>query len=278
MPQKQHSHSKERAVIVFDLDETIGYFTEFSIFWYIVQNYYSLYPCQNKQNISDGSNRNGNLHKQICFNNALELYPELFRPLMIDIFNSLVRKQNSYYFDMMVYTNNNGDKEWVQMIVNYLEFKIKDMLKVNKRLFKKIIYAFKINGKRVEPSRTTHDKTYNDFLKTTAIPKETQICFVDDTYYPDMDTENVFYVNIDPYVYHLPAKTYVQRFIKSPLYKNHFSYIDPNNMIQFLNTQFNSVTPKLTHMTKEKYQVNTVVSKTIWKFLNEFLLDFCNVK
>ena len=259
---KESHNNIPSAVIVFDLDETLGYFSEFSLIW----NYLQL-----------KNNRSGNsrLNLQLCFNDFFDKFPELLRPLIIDILKSLMRKKDNYNFEIMLYTNNNGDKSWVQYIVKYLEYKINTNYKFDTQLFFKIIYAFKIKGKQVELKRTSHSKSYKDFLKTTSLPNKTQICFVDDTYYSEMDTDNVFYINIEPYNYYLNSIMIIQRLKTSKYFNNYYSHINEYDLQNFL-------TSKLKHKNmyndKNKYEIDVVVSKTIWKFLNEFLLDFCNVK
>ena len=50
-------------IVVFDLDETLGYFTELGIFWDCLKNYLKI------------KNVNKTL-SQTDFNNVLDLYPE----------------------------------------------------------------------------------------------------------------------------------------------------------------------------------------------------------
>ena len=57
-------------IVVFDLDETLGYFTEFGIFWDCLI-YYSKF--KNKSSLS-----------QSDFDNILDLYPEFLRPNIIN--------------------------------------------------------------------------------------------------------------------------------------------------------------------------------------------------
>ena len=68
-------------IVVFDLDETLGYFVEFGIFWdtlstYILKN--------NKDNKDEPT--------QEDFNAILDLYPEFLRPNIINILNYLKNK------------------------------------------------------------------------------------------------------------------------------------------------------------------------------------------
>ena len=82
------------------------------------------------------------------------------------------------------------------------------------KLFDKIIGAWKVNNKIIEPTRTTHDKTLADFFSTTKLPRNTEICFIDDLYHPDMNMPNVYYVNIVPYTAYLPINIMCERFYK----------------------------------------------------------------
>ena len=164
-------------IVVFDLDETLGYFTEFGIFWDCL-----IYYLKNK---------NEETITQSDFNDILDLFPEFLRPNIINILNYLKsKKQSLCCHKMMIYTNNSGPKEWAHHIIDYFSKKI------NYKLFDQLISAFKINGKVVEVCRTTHDKTYNDFIKCTKLPESAEICFLDDTFYPEMANDNIYYINV----------------------------------------------------------------------------------
>jgi hypothetical protein len=91
----------------------------------------------------------------------------------------------------MIYTNNQGPIEWSNYIISYFESKIKF------RLIDQIVSAFKVNGKRVEICRTSHNKSHKDFIKCTKIPENAEICFIDDSFYPEMANDNIYYININ---------------------------------------------------------------------------------
>ena len=56
------------------------------------------------------------------FDDVLNLYPEFLRPNIINILNYLKEKKHSNCcHKMMIYTNNNGPKEWANKIVKYFE-------------------------------------------------------------------------------------------------------------------------------------------------------------
>jgi len=69
-------------IVVFDLDETLGYFTQFGIFWDSLSDYLKI---QNKPALT-----------QCDFNNILDLFPEFLRPNIINILNYLKEKKINY--------------------------------------------------------------------------------------------------------------------------------------------------------------------------------------
>jgi hypothetical protein len=185
-------------IVVFDLDETLGYFTQFGIFCDCLNNYLT------NQNLSKIT--------QSQFNFILDLYPEFLRPNIINILNYLKnKKKTKCCHKMMIYTNNTGPKEWAHSIISYFEKKI------NYKIIDQIISAFRVNGKRVEICRTTHDKTHKDFIKCTKIPDNAEICFLDDSYYPEMANNNIYYINLKPYFHDIVFKEMLGRFTKSDI-------------------------------------------------------------
>lgn len=234
-------------IVIFDLDETLGYFVEFGIFWDCLNKYIS------ENRISD----------EIIpdFNKTLDLFPEFIRPNIIPILNYLkYKKQNKCCNKLLIYTNNQGTDLWAEKIISYFEEKIKT------KLFDQIISAFKINGKRLEICRTTHDKTFHDLIKCSKIPLSAEICYMDDTYFPEMANKNVYYIHVKPYVHDLPFEEIIKRFEKSKYgfknEKNDFFTIMMNLM---KNYQF-TVIPK----TKEETELDKIVSKKIMIHLQYF--------
>lgn len=190
-------------IVVFDLDETLGYFVEFGMFWDTLKHYY--------KNNQDNTNKKI-VFDQALFNKLLDLYPEFTRPNILNILKYLKKqKQDQHCHKLMIYTNNQGPPEWAQQIKGYFEDKL------NFVLFDQIIGAFKVNGKQVELCRTTHMKTHKDFISCTKIPETTQICFIDDVFHPGMTNDNIYYIHIKPYTYDLPFETIADRFIASDL-------------------------------------------------------------
>jgi len=184
-------------IVVFDLDETLGYFTQYGIFWDSLVHYFK--------------NMNKTL-VQSDFNDILDLYPEVLRPNIINILQYLKEKKTSKCCNkMFIYTNNNGPREWAQHIIKYFEGKI------NYKLVDQVISAFKVNGKTFEVCRTTCNKTHDDLIRCTRIPASAEVCFLDDTFYPEMANDNIYYINIKPYYYDLNFDYIIKKFKESPV-------------------------------------------------------------
>jgi hypothetical protein len=236
-------------IVVFDLDETLGYFTELGMFWDALKSYINY----KKINISID---------QDLFNNVLDLYPEFLRPNIIDILNYLKNKKKRNHCDkLMIYTNNQGPVEWAKYIINYFNTKL------NFDIFDQIIAAFKVKGKRVEICRTTHKKTHSDFIKCTKLPEDTQICFLDDVFYPDMSNDKIYYINVKPYEHDLKFDMMIDRFLDSKVVT---VTIDPIEyrpyMIEFLK-KYNYT---FVNKTTESQNIDKVISKKILEHLHIF--------
>jgi len=238
-------------IIVFDLDETLGYFTEFGIFWDCLNNYFK--------------SKNKNL-SEYDFNNILNLYPEYIRPNIINILFYLKEsKKSNCCHKLMIYTNNQGPKEWSYNIMHYFENKIKY------KLFDQIISAFKVNGRKVELSRTTHNKTHKDFIKCTQISENAEICFLDDNYYPEMVHDNIYYINVKPYYYDLPINEILKRFINSGLYKNIIQTKNQKEFEEIILNEFKKYNYDYIEKTKEEYEIDKILGKQIMNHLSIFL-------
>jgi hypothetical protein len=235
-------------IVVFDLDETLGYFTQLCIIWESLKYY-----------IED----NNIPLDQDTFNKLLDLFPEYIRPNIENILDYLKEKKIlKKCKNVMIYTNNQRQKEWVFLLKKYFESKLKY------DLFDQIICAFKINGKHVELCRTTHNKTHNDFIKCSKIPQNTQICFIDDTYYPEMHSEEVYYIKIKPYTYCLNAETIANRVKKSDLIDN-LHGLDKTEFISFLKdklTENNNLKSK----SMKEYDIDKIITKEIMNHIELF--------
>lgn len=159
--------------VVFDLDETLGFFTELGIIWNCLETVY---------NITGQSNFN-----ELC--NIFE--KDYFRPGIFKALDYLKKQGNKVR--VVLYTNNTGSLEWLRMILRYMEEKI------NARgLFYKIVPGYK-PGMRGPCVRTSFDKTYPEIIRCAEIPADAKIIFFDDLVHEKMKAPNVKYIRVRPY-------------------------------------------------------------------------------
>jgi hypothetical protein len=236
-------------IVVFDLDETLGYFTEFGIFWDSLVYYLK---CKDEYILT-----------QDDFNDILDLYPEFLRPNILNILTYLKeQKKTNCCHKMMIYTNNNGPSEWVHHIIDYFEKKI------NYKLIDQIIAAFKVNDKTVEICRTTHSKTHKDFIRCTKIPTSAEICFLDDTFYPEMANDNIYYINVKPYYHDLKFDYMIKKLKESQIGKKIINYDKEfeEKMIEQLKLyNYNCIDKD-----SKEYDLDKILGKHIISHLQEF--------
>lgn len=251
-------------IVVFDLDETLGYFVEFGMFWDTLKHYY-----KNTNLNPDKKSDLNPVFDQHLFNKLLDLYPEFIRPNILNILNYLKRKkQDKHCHKLMIYTNNQGPPEWAQQIKGYFEDKM------NVSLFDQIIGAFKVNGKQVEMSRTTHMKTHKDFISCTKIPETTQICFIDDVFHPGMSNDNIYYIHIKPYTYDLPFDTIVDRFVASGL----LPIDSPTSMKEAIIVGMKRYAYTYVEKSPLEHEIDAMLSKKILHHLQTFFNRKLNIK
>ena len=146
---------KSKKVIVFDVDETLGSFTQLYKFWHLINSFFN-------------KNIDNKYFYNILDNNILFL-----RPNMINIFNNIKeKKKNKLCSNVIIYTNNNADFFWIELIKNYINNKIQY------NVIDKIIRAYKIDNKECEPCRTTYEKTIDDLLNCTKLPTNIKLVFL----------------------------------------------------------------------------------------------------
>jgi hypothetical protein len=249
-------------IVVFDLDETLGYFGELGLFWDCLQTYIDKYATERFA------------LAQPEFNGLLDLFPEFIRPNMFQILQYIQYKKNLHKCDkIMIYTNNQRPVEWAQYIKTYFE------KKTSAYIFDQIINAFKVNGKFVELLRTTHKKTHDDLVKCTKLPQETQICFFDDRLHMGMCSDHIYYINLKPYIYKLHYEVLISRFLKSenPVIKQVQQQINIQS-----NSEFKRIMLQLLYEYDYKYDkknlaeydMDKIISKKILHHLNTFFTPY----
>ena len=238
--------SKPLKIVVFDLDETLGYFTQISIFWDALEQFYGHNLFSDK------------------FFEMMDVFPEVFRPNMLKILDLLQQKKKTgKLYKIIIYTNNQGHKSWVNMISDYVK------LKNGNAVFDHIIAAYKIRGKQIEQKRTSHEKSVTDLISCTNIPANAKICFIDDLYHPLMDKENVYYINIKPYRISLSFEEMAIRYYERVL-KNNTPIIKTNFVAQIVAfmKQYNYMVVK---KSEDEQNVDKIVSKKLLSNLEDFL-------
>jgi hypothetical protein len=249
------SLSKPDKIVVFDVDETLGYFTQLGIFWDVLNIYY-------KNQGDDDNIVKSQDTQQDLFNTILDIYPEFLRVNILAILNYLKRKKEKKKCKrIMIYTNNHGSKDWINLIISYFHEKI------NYKLFDRVIRAFKINGKIIEMCRSTNEKTTGDLFNCTKIPHNSQVCFLDDVYYSNMVDDNVYYIKLKPYIYNLPFQQMIQRFVVS---KYGIKIPDERDFNDFMKSFIDRYNFDYVKKNEKDYELDRIVSKKIMIHLQTF--------
>lgn len=232
-------------VMVFDLDETLGHFSQLYVFWFLFIKYI-------------------NNSNELLFFKLLDIFPKFLRPNILNILKNIRKKKEKNICNyVMIYTNNNGPKSWAIMIQNYFHYKLKY------QLFDKIIGAFKVHGQIIEVCRTSHGKSMKDLINCTKLPSNSQICFLDDQNHNEMYNENVLYIKLKPYTHNIDFLT-----MASKTYDKMYSYFPKNkykeDFIDYIAS--NTQNYKLEYLNKSKveYNIETVFSDVLIKKIDAF--------
>jgi hypothetical protein len=229
-------NKKAAKVIVFDFDETLGSFEDLYRIWNAIDRFDDVE----------------------LFNKIFNLYPEFLRYGILVILEFVYyKKRLGQCQQVFIYTNNQCKIEWVNLIIQYIHSKLP--LDDNIPLFDKIIYAFKIKDKIIEPNRTTHKKTYSDFIKCSVLSKNTEICFIDDTYHSEMIHNKIYYVQPRPYYHGLSKSIILNRLFLYDL----LSLDDTDKIMkQLTNNYF--------YKTENDKNIDILISKKIMYFIKDF--------
>jgi hypothetical protein len=269
-PEEIYVSSKPKKVIVLDLDETIGSFSDLYVLWSTIYEYIDF---MNKYIFSDDeliqSPLLQNIH-MIEFNLLLDLYPEFFRHGIIHILEFIYNKKKQGLCKIYLYTNNQiafdsdcSPTKWVSKIVEYLTNKICDSVP----LFDQLICAFKINRKIIEIKRTTKTKTYSDFIRCTVLPKTTEICFIDDSFFPGMASEKVYYIQPKGYKHYLNKYIIITRLLTSNLIEQIPIEYRQGLEIALYDSFGNPDKPIIT---KCQIENDIIISRKLMYYINEF--------
>jgi hypothetical protein len=276
-------------VVAFDVDETLGNFSQFSYFGHTLGQYF------NKPDI---------MYRY--FNDLVDLYPEIIRPNMVRILDYIRKKKNAGVCSkVMIYTNNMGPDKWVAHIRSYFENKLRAMkqsgagggLAIVPPLFDHTIGGFKPQNERTAsasayPERTTTHKTVNEFIRCGRLPADIEICFLDDVEHPKMVDERVYYIKLQAYHSYIPFEMFVVRFLNSALYRDVFSHFQVPSIIpgtssaaksQIISIEMNNLLVKIAEAAEYDVKANQrkvnpreideIISKYILYHLQQFFRD-----
>jgi len=238
--------TKTRAVI-FDLDDTIGHFEQFSMFKYGLDDILETNPGKK------------------FFIKLLDVFPNIFRPGIMNVLKYLKNiKKRDKHLKVIIYTNNNGPRSWTLLIKDYLEHKI------NYNLFDKVITKYDTSS--VVNCRTTYQKTHGDLIKCTDLPKHAKILFLDDQEHEKMNHKNITYLKLHGYNFHIKPKIMIKKFLKSKLGK----IIPKKEHVKFSKYIYEVLTSE-----KDFIVSKTIISqkdKTEKKRIIKELKNFINIK
>jgi hypothetical protein len=195
----------KRKIVAFDLDETLGHFSELSIFMNGLERFI-------KRKLSS-----------VEMFHIFDLYPEYFRPYILNCL-AMLRDAKKEDPDLMViiYTNNYGPKKWATTIAHYLEEKI------NSKLFDRIIGIYKWGNVTIEKMRTTQEKTMDDLKRVMRLDEQVNVCFVDNLYHEKM--KECYYIHCEDYVHSISFAKMIERFIQATP-----DFVRPEHRLDFRN-------------------------------------------
>ena len=166
-----YNYMTDNKVVIFDMDETLGHFHQISGMWYAIKD---TNPRVTKQDFFDFMD---------CFQDCLRIHIE-------KVLTYLKKAKNDGKIRrVIIFTNNQGPKSWSNLIKDYFNYKM------NSVLIDKVVGAYKVGNKQIEPYRTSHIKKYSDILKAANISKSAKLCFVDDQEHVGMKHKNIYYIN-----------------------------------------------------------------------------------
>ncbi len=205
--------------VAFDLDETLGTFADLYLLWV------KLKPT---------------FRTQAVFHQLLALYPEFLRVGIVSVLSFLREKiESGECLPIYIYTNNQcACVHWVEYVLSYFDKQVLGTTtlttsppssphsslgggKALTTIFARPVCAYKIGSRRVEPNRTTHQKTYRDFVSCSMLHDQThEMCFIDDQDHLHMKHRKVYFIQPPPYHHRLPYECIVGRFVSSDLYRS----------------------------------------------------------
>lgn len=229
--------------IIFDLDETLGYFKQIYYLFTIIKKVDS--SIQITQNM---------------FNNILELFPEILRPNILHVLLYLKNKKKELTTYIIIYTNNKN-KEWTSFIINYITAKISCPSFFDKT----------IGNPTQELCRTSKDKNLSDLFRCIDFTEGSRICYIDNEYFKGMKSKYTTYLKLDNYVNDIPNDNLLQRFTESDIYNTSFPNISSSVFkkiyYHYLNSMYNHT------LSAESYEYETASTNILLSYIKIFYLN-----
>jgi hypothetical protein len=198
--------------IVFDMDETLGFFAQISRLWLTLQEL------------------NNNTLRSSDFFELCELFPRILRPNIIQILKYVFTFKNDNLSKIILYTNNTGPKWWTYLVVEYIEHKI------GHRIFDVVIPGFKAHNS----CRKSALKTYEDLVRCSNISEKQKICFIDDQPHRKLaEHKQVTHIFVNAYNYFYTNSEIFQKLEKLHYYKHIYNDVVRKNLEEYL-LEYNS--------------------------------------
>jgi hypothetical protein len=189
-------------IIIFDLDETIGFFGEIYTFFCAVKHYFSVYS-------------NTEYKDEDVIGYLIDIFPELLRPGILNILRKLSHDKiyNPSPFYVYIYTSNKLHDSWANNIKNYLNNKTRY------NILDDVIF-------NTTPKQRTviHNKNIDNFSKQSNISLNNDFCFIDNNYHPYMIKPNIHYIHLNNYICYISVNQLIQRTLVSTTIGKYISY------------------------------------------------------
>lgn len=240
-----HKLLNKKYIVVFDMDETLGHFEQLNIFWQGLQNYYN------------------NKLIDIDLYKLIDVFYQFLRPNIFDILNYLKTKKRQRVCDKILIYSNNLNKEWLKQIKCYFDYKLEY------NLFDQVIAGFKLNNEIIEPCRTSYNKSTKDLITCAKLSRDVNICFIDDVFHPQMNMDNVVYIQIKPYVYSIPFNKMILKYYS----KNTNKIQNKKDFIDKMTLYVDSYDYEIRIKSSVETKIDEILSKKIIHYLEEFFKD-----
>ena len=209
--------------IVFDMDETLGFFAQISRLWITLQE------------LNNEKLRSQDFYK-LC-----DLFPKILRPGILKILTYVNLYKTKNVSKIILYTNNTGPSWWPELVVKYIEYK------VGIKIFDVIIPGFNKGNK----CRKSALKTYDDLVNCANISKKTKICFIDDQPHRKLaEHPQVTHIFVNAYNYFYTNTDIFQKLQKLHYYKPIYNGIVRKSLEEYL-LEYNSKKEENTNIKNE---------------------------